>query len=706
MSKLHVRYVRKAIEDRFTDLIDMKDKAKVAEKDYVQAFLSRGLAALAVQIEHPCSDRIAATRIFDGDDDRGLDAIAVEVRSAQPRICLVQAKWSDNMKGGFGETEADRMFRGLNRMLDLQYSKFNSRFQQFVPEIEQAFEVGTPKITLVLALMRTAPLDQNTKEIIEEKLAELNQVEEMVDYKVLDLRDFHRAILGDAAAPRIDARVRLDGFVQESTPYKALYGTMTAADLADLYSEHRRGLFARNIRDNLDLTDVNIKIRNTLLEEPEHFWYFSNGITMLCETIKPVGKAVPGKVGDFQLTGASVVNGAQTVSAIHRAYTADPDTAQYGRVMVRLISLEDCPPEFGDHVTTNTNTQNPIEERDFKSLDKVQVQLRDDFALMLHLSYVIKRGEALPAPEHGCSMAEAAEALAATHSNAQLAALAKRDQNLAGLWEDQTYREIFGEAPNAFRVWRSVELLREVRNQLQILRDGLLWRADAAAFYGDLLVTHIVFRRLDTRFIEDPSYHWPRELVKVPDLVRDALAWSLAAIDEEYGKSSHIIAAVRNTERIERVVRAAMRGLDSDRTAPALGEDYQVAEVETRGRQVNAVTTLITNNRIADGTVLEFRAYSKPERREMAEWLAEEPRRSLATWSNGNGNKPLQWHADEGWYSPSGLTKEMRRLASGTVTSAQGTLRWFVPGEGSLDELALAVRLEEGLDVGSEPDGS
>ncbi|MFJ4095254.1 AIPR family protein [Kitasatospora sp. NPDC089913] len=705
MSKLHVRYVRKAIEDRFTDFIDMKDKAKVAEKDYTQAFLSRGLAALAVQIEHPCSDRAAAIRIFDGDDDRGLDAIAVEVRSAQPRICLVQAKWSDNLKGGFGETEVDRMFRGLNRMLDLQYSKFNSRFQQFVPEIEQAFEVGTPKITLVLALMRTAPLDESTKELIEEKLAELNQVEEMVDYKVLDLRDFHRAILGDAAAPRIDARVRLDGFVQESTPYKALYGTMTAADLADLYGEHRRGLFARNIRDNLDLTDVNIKIRNTLLEEPEHFWYFSNGITMLCETIKPVGKAVPGKVGDFQLIGASVVNGAQTVSAIHRAYTADPETAQYGRVMVRLISLEDCPPGFGDHVTTNTNTQNPIEERDFKSLDKVQVQLRDDFALMLHLSYVIKRGEALPAPEHGCSMAEAAEALAATNPNAQLAALAKRDQNLAGLWEDKTYREIFGEAPNAFRVWRSVELLREVRAQLQVLRDGLLWRADAAAFYGDLLVTHIVFRRLDTRSIEDPAYHWPRELAKVPALVRDSLAWSLAAIDDEYGKSSHIIAAVRNTERIERVVRAALRGLDSDRGAPALGEDYQVTEVETRGRQVNAVTTLIANGRIADGTVLEFRPYSKPERRDMAGWLAEDPRRSSATWSNANGRYPLQWYADERWYSPSGLAKEMRRLASGVASSVQGTLRWFVPGEGSLDELALAVRLDEGLDVEDEPAG-
>lgn len=699
MSKLHVGYVRKAIEERFTGLIDITDQARFSDEKRHQAFLSRGLAALAVQIEHPCSDRAAALSVFDGQDDRGLDSIAVELRSAQPRICLVQAKWSDQGKGGFGEAEVHKMIQGLNLMLDRHFTKFNSRFQPFVPDIERAYEVGTPKITLVLALMRTAPINEDVRELLEEKVAELNQVEEMVEYKILDLRDFHRAILGDAAAPRIDAKVRLDGFVQESTPYKALYGTMTVPDLADLYGEHRRGLFARNIRDSLDLTDVNIKIRNTLLEQPEHFWYFSNGITMLCETIKPVGKAVPGKVGDFQLTGASVVNGAQTVSAIHRAYTADPDTAQYGRVMVRLISLEDCPPGFGDHVTTTTNTQNPIEERDFKSLDSGQVQLRDDFALLLHLSYVIKRGETTPEPEHGCSMAEAAEALAATSPNAQLAAVAKRDQNLAGLWEDETYQEIFGQTPNAFRVWRCVQLLREVRTQLQALRDGLLWRADAAAFYGDLLVTHIVFRRLNTRSIEDPEYDWSAELAKVPDLVRDTLAWSLTAIDEEYGKSSHIIAAVRNTERIERVVRAALRGLDSGRNAPALEDNYQVTEVETRGRQVNAVTTLIAKGRIPEGTVLEYRPYSKPERRDMTEWLAEDPKRSLATWSNDGGRYPLQWHADEEWYSPSGLAREMRRRASGATSSVQGTLRWFVPGEGSLDELALAVRLEEGLDT-------
>ncbi|MBL1067923.1 AIPR family protein [Streptomyces sp. 7-21] len=690
-------YVRKAIEERFDGLIDMSDQARLSQESRHQAFLSRGLAALATQIEHPCSDRVAASRVFDGQDDQGLDAIAVEVSTVRSRIRLVQAKWSDQNKGAFGEAEVHKMFHGLELMLDRNFGKFNRRFQPFVPDIERAYETGTPKITLVLALMREAPLSDGVRELIKIKQGEQNQVEQMVEVKILDLRDFHRAILGDAAAPKINAKVQLECFGQESTPYKAMYGTMTVPDLADLYEEHPRGLFARNIRDSLDESDVNLKIRRTLREEPEHFWYFSNGITMLCETITPLGRALPGKVGHFQLTGVSVVNGAQTVSAIHRAFKEDPDAAQDGRVLVRLISLEHCPPGFGDQVTTTTNTQNPIEERDFKSLDQGQLNLRDAFALKLNRIYVIKRGEAIPTSEHGCSITEAAEALAATSSNAQLAAIAKRDQNLlAELWEDHNYQEVFGAEPNVYRVWRCVELLRAVRTQLHALREGLVWRADAAAFYGDLLVTHIVYRRLSTRSIEDPGFDWSAELAKVPDLVRDTLFWVLHAIDEEYGTSSHIIAAVRNTERIERVVRATLRGLDSEKQAPPLNADYQVAQAETRGRRISAVSTLVAARRIPNGTVLEYRPYSKPERREMVAWLAEDPRRTQATWSNEGGRYPLQWHVDKEWYSPSGLARKMRHEAAGVDSAVQGTLRWFVPGEGSLDELALAVRLAEG----------
>ncbi|WP_160051769.1 AIPR family protein [Nocardiopsis sp. FR26] len=698
MSVVQVRHVRGEIEARFRDLIDTTDRP---EREREDVLLTRGLSALAVQSEHPCSDMVAAEKIFDGETDRGLDAVAVELRTEQPHICLVQSKWNHKGKAKFGEAEVDAMMYGLDKILDLEFNLFNKRFQKHVPELEQALGGGSPKITLVLALMRTEPLNDDVLRRLDEKIAQHNQVVDMVDYKIFNLRDVHRAILGDAASPKINAKVKLECFGQEHQP-QAMYGTMTVPDVAALYAEHGRGLFAKNIRGSLDVSDVNPRIRNTLVEEPHHFWYFSNGITMLCDTVKPIGSARPGSSGSFDLSGASVVNGAQTVTAIHKAYSTNPETAGDGRVLVRLISLENCPPGFGDQVTINTNTQNPIEERDFKSLDEVQIRLRDDFALHLRLSYVIKRGEPMPKPEHGCSITEAAEALAATHQNAELAAQAKREPS--ALWRDGTYRELFGSEPNVYRVWRCVQLLRAVGGQLSELRDGLLGRAAAAASYGDLLITHVVFRQLVTRAIEDPDTDWESQLARVPGLVEEALNWVLGAIDMEYGPTSQVIAAVRNTERIRRVARHAVSGIAGGKDAPVLDPEYQALGTGQRGRQVGAVRTLVNAGRVPDGTVLEFRPFSRPEQQEMTGWLAEEPKRGQAVWRNTKQNQ-LQWQADGKWYSPSGLVRKMRRDASGKDQSAQGTRHWHVPGEGSLADLAAQVRAEQGLDVGEESSG-
>ncbi|MGW4741329.1 AIPR family protein [Nocardia xishanensis] len=693
MSVVQARYVRRAIEERFSTLIDMSDVAHLDEEKRHPRFLSRGLAAMAIQIEQPCSDLVAAQAVFDGSDDRGLDAIAVDARHDQPRITLIQAKWSDKNKGSLGESEIHKMIEGLDLVLNLDFPQFNHRFQRHVADLDLALNGRSPRITLVLALMRTEPISPDVRKLLEKKIAQYNQVEDMVEYRVLDLRDFHRAVLGDAAAPKITTKLRLEGFGHETSPYRALYGTMTVPDVAALYTEHRRGLFARNIRDALDLSDVNTKIRATLLERPEHFWYFSNGITVLCDSIRSAGGAtVPGGVGEFLASGASVVNGAQTVSAIYAAFSANPEVAMQGRVMVRLISLEECPPGFGDQVTTSTNTQNRIEERDFKSLDPVQVQLRDDFALQLSLSYVIKRGEPIPDQVHGCSIVEAAEALAAANPNAKFAALAKRGSE--NLWSDEVDREIFGPTPNVHRVWRCVQLLRAVRARLDELRDGLLSRAAAMSGYGDLLVTHVVFQVLNTSDIEQPDADWETQLAQVHTLVADALSWSLQAIDAEYGRTSQIFAAVRNTERIQRVARTATRGITTDHATPPLRTGYRVPAEPKPGRQADAVRTLVAAQRIPNGTVLEFRPLSRPEHRDMTQWLAEVPERSFAVWRNSTKDQ-LQWQADMNWYSPSGLVRKMRRLSSGVDQAVQGTLNWYVPNEGSLKDLADNTRAEQ-----------
>ena len=51
-------------------------------------------------------------------------------------------------------------------------------------------------------------------------------------------------------------------------------------------------LFARNLRKFTGRTDVNDGIMETLTKEPSKFWYFNNGITVLCSGLKK--KAIGG----------------------------------------------------------------------------------------------------------------------------------------------------------------------------------------------------------------------------------------------------------------------------------------------------------------------------------------------------------------------------------------------------------------------------
>jgi hypothetical protein len=702
----HIRNLRNRLTERFEPpLIDMTDQQWPNEQKKQQAFLSRAVAALAVRRETGCADRDAALSIIDGRDDWGIDAIAVDAPAApgaRHHITLVQAKWSDNGTAGFGQSEVDRLFRGLDYLLNLEFNRFNKRIERHVEALEQALDSGSPKITLLLALVTDHDLHPDIRALLDSECDKRNWAEEMVEWKVIDLRGLFQEILGEHAERKIDLEAWVEGVGREEHPFTAYYGTLSAAEVADWYETHDRHLFARNIRDSLD-TDVNDKIRATLLHEPEHFWYFSNGITLLCDRIRKKGKGAfaPGAGAGFVLEGASVVNGAQTVSAMHRAMQRNPSSARRGRVLVRIISLENCPEGFGDQVTLNTNTQNPIEERDWKSRDQIQIGLRDDFALSLGRTYVVKRGEPEPARDSGCTMTEAATALAATHRNPELAAKAKRDINQ--LWEKAAYEEIFGRtvhsAPSAHRVWRCVQLVRAVKDALKEQSGNLFGRAASAASNGDLLISHVVFRNLDTDDIDDEKADWDTRLARVPELVERTLGWLVAVIDGSYGRNSQILTTMRTPERVRVVTRRVLEAMASGDPAPD-NADYRVEE-QTQGkpaRSTNAVSLIVRAGRILDGTTLEFRPVTRPDRQGLTAWLAEHPDRARATWQN-HSTKPLVWAYDGNAYAPSTLVRAMRKEAMGNNQQVQGTLYWHVPGEGSLVDLAAELRAEEELDA-------
>jgi hypothetical protein len=365
-------------------------------------------------------------------------------------------------------------------------------------KIFAALSDANARFTIALAYTGEQTLSKEAHAPLDDLLSEMNSPSEVVALRILNQGELHGTVASGAAGESIYLEVMLQQWGMLQAPYLAYYGQASVGDIASWASFGNR-LTAKNLRQFKGLTEVNESITRTLTSSPDRFWYFNNGITVLCESLrkKPLGGA-SNETGMFECHGASVVNGAQTVGAIVEASTkAGNGSLTGGRVLVRLVSLEDCPPGFGDEMTRATNTQNRIEKRDFAALDPNQRRLRTELYLEHQKEYAYQTGEQAPSESAGCTLDEAAVALACRMPEVSLAVQAKREVGM--LYEDITkppYTALFNPGTTAAALWDAVCILRLVEAQLKEEQQERSGKEQLIAIHGNRFVLHMVFQAL------------------------------------------------------------------------------------------------------------------------------------------------------------------------------------------------------------------
>lgn len=691
-----VRHVRDSLKREFESLIYIDD-VRGPEEKREEHFLSRALAALVVRKLLDCSSEEAADCVVDGFQDEGIDAVAIS--DSGTRMWLVQSKWSDKGTASLGKSEALKFGYGLDLLDGGRFTDFNHRVQSRSGLIEDAWRT-IDQLTLVVVTMGSASLTQEAIKYFEYLQRErYNRVYEFLNYESWNIRQIHGAVRDDIADPPITLVANFDEWLHLADPFESYQGRMPAVEVAEWFGEHGARLFTKNIRENLGVTRVNQGLEDTLKNSPENFWYFNNGITVLCDSAeyRAVRKGAYSPI-TLTMAGASIINGAQTVASIHSAMQNAPTEVNEAFVSVKVITTRSTPDNFGVSVTRAANTQNQVVPQDFAALDKVQWQIREDFRISLGKQYTIRRGEIEPAPDTGVSLASAALALACAHSNIEFAVRAKI--SLDTLWEAGTrgtYTILFGqEAPSAIQIWRSVQVLRAVRSWLASTQDERLGRARSIAASGELLLLHLVFRALDLEVIDGTDDEWDAEFERVPELAAKALSWLIYRVDAHFGPTSVIKTTFEDVERAGELVALVLADLPGQDDPPPLPAGYTSSAPARRRRRPNTVPTLVNSGRIAEGTVVHFRTNTSAEREAIGEWLDKDPSRSRATWVNQRG-KPLLWEHDRQQYSPTGLVNRIWELAGwkDQYSPVAGPTRWEIPGEGLLWEIAWKIQDEE-----------
>ena len=185
----------------------------------------------------------------------------------------------------------------------------------------------------------------------------------------------------------------------------SLLVNISALSLKELYSLYcYRGLFSQNLRYYVKNAKIDEEIVNSIQKKPKQFWYFNNGIIIICEDYEI-------KDGKIYLSDFSIINGGQTTYLIGET---DFDVDFF--VPCKIIKTpKDHQTEFIADVAQASNTQKPIKPKDLIANRKEQRYLKTQLS-DVGVFCMIKRGQRVnkklyPLPSQNTSNDELAQFL-------------------------------------------------------------------------------------------------------------------------------------------------------------------------------------------------------------------------------------------------------------------------------------------------------
>jgi hypothetical protein len=188
-------------------------------------------------------------------------------------------------------------------------------------------------------------------------------------------------------------RVQASGTSQRFDPESAIESwvfSMTGSDVGHLFEQAGARLFARNIRGFLGSTQINAAMEATLARRPEYFWYFNNGVTIVCDAAREIRER--GRVS-LKVENPQVINGQQTTRVLHAQRRGRAKASVLVRVIVIPRQEDGDGRRFEDlvsRIVEATNWQNAIRPSDLMSNDRRQVQIEREFR-KLGYQYLRKR---------------------------------------------------------------------------------------------------------------------------------------------------------------------------------------------------------------------------------------------------------------------------------------------------------------------------
>jgi len=158
---------------------------------------------------------------------------------------------------------------------------------------------------------------------------------------------------------------------------QSILAVMPGTRLVSLYGQWGARLLEQNVRSFLQHRGkVNKGIRTTILNDPEHFFAYNNGLTTTAQGVV-IEQTNHGPM-IVELRNLQIVNGGQTTASIYSAYVKDKaDLSRISLQMKLTVLSDEASTELVPKISRYANSQNKVSDADLFSNHPFHVRLEE-----------------------------------------------------------------------------------------------------------------------------------------------------------------------------------------------------------------------------------------------------------------------------------------------------------------------------------------
>lgn len=421
-----------------------------------------GLFALELKFNIDDIDSVASDAITDGSNDKKCDIIYIDLEERY--AVIAQCYFSENTKKGAKSNKASDLNTAIGWLFSQNIEVIPLQIKSHVITLRDA--IKNNKIdNLYIWYIHNRRESKNVKEeldtvylstktILEENLGNRNFKIKCQEIGNNTLEEWYTNSRTPIIVQETITFDNIVGFEEKTEQWKSLVTSIKLSQLKKLFTKFGSNLFSANIRDYLGIVkkdeNINYNIQKTASQDPENFWIYNNGMTILTSNYEY-------NPSENLLTanGISIINGAQTTGSIGNISNPLSDDS---KILVRFVRTDDKDILF--NIVKYNNSQNKISAADFRSTDEVQRRLCEEMNGIPSASYAGgRRGGDKDAIQRNSNLLPSytvGQSLYAFHVDPILAYNSK-----SKIWQsDKMYSDIFNEKTTAKHIIFVFSLLK------------------------------------------------------------------------------------------------------------------------------------------------------------------------------------------------------------------------------------------------------